>query len=346
MVNSTTYTEGVLPHFMKKILNRMANYESLTHDEAYDTLQGITNGLINEAQTIAFISAFVMRRITFEELSGFREALLDQCLKIKLEGSESGLDIVGTGGDGKNTFNISTLSAIVVAASGQKVIKHGNYGSTSISGSSNVLESLGYKFSNNQEVLMKQLDESNICFLHAPLFHPAMKNVAAIRKNLGIRTFFNLLGPLTNPVQPKYQVLGTNSLSIARMYHYLLQDKNREYIVMHNIDGYDEISLTAECKLYGNGDEKLLQPSAFGFQKINAEDIFGGNTSAVASRIFMEILENKGSQAQENVAVANSAIALQLVKHQLTLQDAVAECKELIHSGSALNTFKKMISNS
>lgn len=346
MVNSNTYTEGVLPHFMKKILNRLANYESLTHDEAYDTLQGITNGLINEAQTIAFISAFVMRRITFEELSGFREALLDQCLKIKLNGQESALDIVGTGGDGKNTFNISTLSAIVVAASGQKVIKHGNYGSTSISGSSNVLESLGYKFSNNQEVLQHQLDESNICFLHAPLFHPAMKNVAAIRKSLGIRTFFNLLGPLTNPVQPKYQVLGTNSLSIARMYHYLLQDDKRDYIVMHNIDGYDEISLTAECKIYSNKDEKLLKPSSFGFQRIKGEEIFGGNTPAEASKIFTDVLENKATPAQINVVIANSAIALQLVKPDISIQDAVSECKELIENGAALITFKKMISNS
>ncbi len=345
MVQTTTYTEGVLPHFMKKILNRLANYDSLSHDEAYDTLQGITNGLINEAQTIAFISAFVMRRITFDELKGFREALLDQCLKIKLDGQDSALDIVGTGGDGKNTFNISTLTSIVLAASGQKVIKHGNYGSTSISGSSNVLESFGYKFSNQQDVLQQQLDEANICFLHAPLFHPAMKNVATIRKNLGIRTFFNLLGPLTNPVQPGYQVLGTNSLSIARMYHYLLQDTKKDYFILHNIDGYDEISLTAECKVYSNKEEKLLNPRSFGFNKIKPEEIFGGDTANSASRIFMEVLENKAAPAQINVVIANSAIALQLVNPTLSLSDAVEQSRELIENGAALSTFKKMITN-
>lgn len=340
-----TFSEGVLPHFMKKILTKLSNYESLSHDEAYDTLHGITNGLINEAQTIAFISAFVMRRITFEELNGFREAMLDQCLRINLAGSETATDIVGTGGDGKNTFNISTLASIVVASTGNKVIKHGNYGSTSVSGSSNVLEALGYKFSNNKDVLQRQLDENNICFLHAPLFHPAMKNVAAIRKNLGIRTFFNLLGPLTNPGQPAYQVIGANSLSVARMYHYLLQDTNKEYIVLHNLDGYDEISLTSDCKIYSNKDEKILKPASFGLKKVEPSELNGGKTGADAVKIFINVLENKGTDRQKNVVIANSAIALHLVNEKLTFEDAVSICREAIDKGDALNTFKKLISS-
>lgn len=338
-----TFSEGVLPHFMKKILTRLSNYESLSHDEAYDTLHGITNGLINEAQTIAFISAFVMRRITFEELNGFREAMLDQCLRIHMDGSEKAMDIVGTGGDGKNTFNISTLSSIVVASTGQKVIKHGNYGSTSVSGSSNVLEALGYKFSNNKDVLQKQLDDNNICFLHAPLFHPAMKNVATIRKNLGIRTFFNLLGPLTNPGQPAYELIGANSLSVARMYHYLLQDTKKDYIVLHSLDGYDEISLTSDCKIYSNKAEKILKPAHFGLPKVEPKDLDGGKNSADAVKIFMDVLENKGSAGQKNVVVANSAVALQLVDEHLSLEDAVDICRETIDNGKALYTFQKMI---
>lgn len=345
MQQTQTFSEGVLPHFMKKILTRLSNYESLSHDEAYDTLHGITNGLINEAQTIAFISAFVMRRITFEELNGFREAMLDQCLKIDLDGSETAIDIVGTGGDGKNTFNISTLSAIVVASTGQKVIKHGNYGSTSVSGSSNVLEALGYKFNNTKEVLQRQLDENNICFLHAPLFHPAMKNVATIRKNLGIRTFFNLLGPLTNPAQPAYQVIGANSLSVARMYHYLLQDTDKDYIVLHNLDGYDEVSLTASCKIYSNKEEKILKPSSFGLDRVEPTDLKGGKNSADAVKIFTNVLENKCTPGQKSAVLANSAIALQLINEKLNLEDAVAICREVVDKGKALDTFKKMISS-
>jgi len=342
-MNSTTYTEGVLPNFMRKILTKLSNYDSLSYEEAYETLYGITNGMINEAQTIAFISAFVMRKITFEELKGFRQAMLDQCKKTELSGSANAIDIVGTGGDGKNTFNISTLASIVVASTGRKVIKHGNYGSTSVSGSSNVLEHLGYKFTNDTALLQRQLDENNICFLHAPLFHPAMKNVAPIRKSLGIRTFFNLLGPLTNPGMPQYHMIGTNNLSVARMYHYLMQDGDQDYTILHNVDGFDELSLTAECKIYGRKTEKLIYPEDFGMTIINALELDGGNTIAEAAVIGMNVLENKASSTQINVVVANAALAIHTMDDTILLSDAAMIARESIESGAALNTFQRMI---
>lgn len=340
---TATYTEGVLPHFMRKILTKLSNYDSLTYEEAYETLHGITNGMINEAQTIAFISAFVMRRITFEELKGFRQAMIDQCHKINLRGCENAIDIVGTGGDGKNTFNISTLAAIVVASTGRKVIKHGNYGSTSVSGSSNVLEFLGYKFSGEESELQDQLDKNNICFLHAPLFHPAMKNVAAIRKNLGIRTFFNLLGPLTNPANPQYHMVGTNNLSVARMYHILLQDGGQDYTVLHNVDGYDEVSLTAQCKIYGRKKERLLDAESFGLPETNPHELDGGKTVTEAAEIFMNILENKSTASQKNAVLANAGLAIQTLNPDLNLSDSVDLAREALESGKSLTTFNSMI---
>lgn len=342
-MTDTSFETGVMPHFMKKILNKLSNHEHLNYDEAYETLTGITNNLINDAQATAFISAFLMRRITFEELKGFRQAMLDQCREVRLNGSESAIDIVGTGGDGKNTFNISTLACIVVAATGRKVIKHGNYGSTSVSGSSNVLEQAGYVFTHDAAILQKQLDEANLCFLHAPLFHSAMKNIAPIRRNLGIRTFFNLLGPLINPARPAYHLIGTNELAVSRMYHYLMQDSDEKYSIIHNTDGYDELTLTAACKVYGNKGEKLLFADDFGLPPNLPEALDGGSSIPEAATILTGILNNQGTAAQVNAVIANAALAIQTMDGNIPLRQAAAEAREAIESGKASSIFHKLI---
>eukprot|EP01035_Chromulina_nebulosa_P000209 gene209-304_t len=219
----------------------------MSKQQAYDTLTGIGKSQYNEHEVTAFMTVFLMRSITIEELEGFRDALLDLCVKVDL-GNHQLLDIVGTGGDGKNTFNVSTLACFIVAGAGQKVAKHGNYGATSVSGASNVMEQLGYKFKNNSEALKREVEEANICFLHAPLFHPALKAVGAIRKNLGVRTFFNMLGPMVNPASPAYQLVGVYNLEMARIYNYLLQQTGKAFTIIHSLDGYDEISLTNDTK--------------------------------------------------------------------------------------------------
>src|SRR5664279_3851997 len=227
---------------MKKILQILFEYKTLTREQAREVLSNISKGQYNESEITSFITVFLMRSITIEELQGFRDALLDLAVKANLEDYEV-IDIVGTGGDGKNTFNISTLSCFIVAGAGQKVAKHGNYGATSISGASNVMEQLGYKLSNDRDKLKRETEAASFCFLHAPLYHPALKTVGGIRKNLGIRTFFNMLGPLVNPAFPKFQLIGVYNLEMARIYSYLLQKTNASFAIIHSLDGYDELSL-------------------------------------------------------------------------------------------------------
>ena len=257
---------------MKTILNNLFEHKTLSQSEAKEVLFNIAAEKYNASQVSAFMSVYLMRSITVEELSGFRDAMLDLCLKTEFASNES-IDIVGTGGDGKDTFNISTLACFVVAGAGIKVTKHGNYGVSSISGSSNVLEAIGYKFTNDKSVLEKQLERSGICFLHAPLFHPAMKSVAPIRKELGVRTFFNMLGPVVNPCFPKYQLLGVYNLEMARLYNYLLQNTKTEYAIVHSLDGYDEVSLTSDYKLITKNKEQIISPSEIGFNKLKQEEL-------------------------------------------------------------------------
>src|SRR6478752_1946398 len=270
---------------MKKILQYLFEHKTLERSQAKEILLNISRGQYNDAEMSAFITVFLMRSITIEELQGFRDALLELCVKIDLNGHRV-MDIVGTGGDGKNTFNISTLSCFIVAGAGQKVAKHGNYGASSISGSSNVMEQLGYKFKNNNDALKKEVEEANICFLHAPLFHPALKAVGPIRKNLGMRTFFNMLGPMVNPASPKFQLVGVYNLEMARVYNYLLQLTGKAFTIIHGLDGYDEISLTNDTKVITNEGERIMTPIELGKRIVSAEDIFGGNTTEEAAKIF------------------------------------------------------------
>jgi anthranilate phosphoribosyltransferase len=327
---------------MKKILQYLFEHKTLSREKSREVLTRIARGEYNESEMAAFITVFLMRSITIDELQGFRDALLDLCIRVDLEGYDT-IDIVGTGGDGKNTFNISTLACFIVAGTGQKVAKHGNYGASSISGASNVMEQLGYKHKNDAGLLHKEVESANICFLHAPLFHPALKAVAAIRRNLGIRTFFNMLGPMVNPAFPKFQLIGVYNLEMARIYNYLLQQTQSCFTIIHSLDGYDEISLTGDTKVITNQGEKIKTPEELGKRMVNAADIYGGNTVEEAAKIFTKILKVEGSWAQNAVVLANAAMALHVTGLYPSYDGAYAAAVDSLESGRAYGSLQKLI---
>ncbi|HEY9560865.1 MAG TPA: anthranilate phosphoribosyltransferase [Anseongella sp.] len=327
---------------MKEILHRLFEHKNLNREEAKRVLVEISGGKHNISQVAAFMTVYCMRSITVEELSGFRDAMLELCVSVDLS-EYGGLDIVGTGGDGKNTFNISTLTSFVVAGAGYKVTKHGNYGVSSVSGSSNVLEKLGYTFTNEADRLKRDLDQAGICFLHAPLFHPSMKNVGPIRKQLGVRTFFNLLGPLANPSFPKNQFLGVLNLELARLYAYINQQQAINYAIVHALDGYDEISLTGPFKIYSTTGEAIYQPADLGLGVVNASSIHGGDTIDDAAALFRRILEGEGTNEQEEVIIANAAMAIRLLEKEKSIEDCVAIAAESLRAGKALEVLKKLV---
>ena len=326
---------------MKKILSFLFEHKTLSREQAKEVLINIAKGVYNESEITSFITVYLMRSITIPELQGFRDALLELCIRVDLDGMEV-LDIVGTGGDEKNTFNISTLSCFIVAGTGNKVAKHGNYGASSISGSSNVMEQLGYRFTNDVATLREELATANICFLHAPLFHPALKTVGPIRKNLGIRTFFNMLGPMVNPAFPKHQLVGVYNLEMARIYNYLLQQTGNNFTIIHSLDGYDEISLTGDTKVITNEGEKIISAEVLGKLVVNAADIYGGDTVEAAAKIFIDILERKGSLAQNAVVLANSAMALQCTGQYKSYDECYQLAEESLESGKALSVLRKL----
>ncbi len=328
---------------MKKILQYLFEHKTLPYQQAKEILTNISKGMYNETEVTAFVTVFLMRSITIEELQGFRDALLELCIKVDLNGHKT-IDIVGTGGDGKNTFNISTLACFIVAGTGQKVAKHGNYGATSVSGSSNVMEQLGYKFKNENEKLKKEIEEANICFMHAPLFHPALKTVASIRKNLGVRTFFNMLGPMVNPAFPEYQLIGVYNLEMARIYNYLLQQTTKSFTIIHSLDGYDEISLTNDTKVITNEGEKIKTPLELGKRFVEPSGIYGGNTTEEAAKIFLKIIQGEGTWAQNAVVLANAAMALQSTGNYKTYEDAYNAAVDSLESGKANAVLQKLIS--
>jgi len=328
---------------MKKILQLLFEHKTLSREQAKDVLLNIGKGVYNEHEITAFMTVYLMRSITIEELQGFRDALLELCVPVELNGLEV-MDIVGTGGDGKNTFNISTLACFIVAGAGQKVAKHGNYGASSISGASNVMEQLGYKFKNDKERLKKEVEEAGICFLHAPLFHPALKAVGPIRKNLGVRTFFNMLGPMVNPATPAYQLVGVYNLEMARIYNYLLQQTGKAFTIIHSLDGYDEISLTNDTKVITNKGEKIMTPEQLGKRAVSASDIHGGNSVEEAAKIFSTILKGEGTWAQNAVVIANAAMALHCTGKFKNYDNAYTVAVESLESGKANQALQKLIS--
>jgi len=327
---------------MKKILQYLFEHKTLTRESAKEVLVNIGKGIYNEHEVTAFMTVYLMRSITIEELQGFRDALLELCVKADLSEYDT-IDIVGTGGDGKNTFNISTLACFIVAGTGQKVAKHGNYGASSISGSSNVMEQLGYKFSTGNSKMKKEIDESNICFLHAPLFHPALKVVGPIRKNLAMRTFFNMLGPMANPANPAYQLVGVYNLEMARIYSYLLQLGDKPFTIIHSLDGYDEISLTNDTKVITNEGERIMTPVQLGKRMVSAQDISGGNSVEEAAKIFTTILRGEGTWAQNAVVLANAAMALHCTGKYTNYDEAYNAAVESLESGKANQCLKKLM---
>jgi len=326
---------------MKEILRHLFEYKSFSRKEAYEILTNIATGKYDTHQIAAFMTAYGMRSIRVEELGGFRDAMYDLCLKMDFQGYDL-IDMCGTGGDGKNTFNISTLASFVVAGAGYKVAKHGNVGVSSGCGSSNVMEYLGYQFTNDKDMLQKQLDEANICFLHAPLFHPAMKTVAPIRRALGIKTFFNMLGPLTNPANPKFQSVGVFSLELARLYGYLYQNTDKQYSIIHALDGYDEISLTGDFKLINNQGESYYSVEEIGFEAVKVEELAGGNNVEEAAGIFRTIIEGKGNTVQNNVVLTNAAFAIKTFHPEKSFGDCYYEAEESLLGLKALDSLKKL----
>ena len=327
---------------MKKILQYLFEHKTLSRERAKEVLVSISKAMYNEHEVTAFMTVFLMRSITIEELQGFRDALLELCVPVDLSPHHT-LDIVGTGGDGKNTFNISTLACFIVAGTGQKVAKHGNYGATSVSGASNVMEQLGYKFKNDTAQLQKEVAEAGICFLHAPLFHPALKAVGAIRKNLAVRTFFNMLGPMVNPAAPQYQLVGVYNLEMARIYNYLLQQTGKPFTIIHSLDGYDEISLTNDTKVITNKGEKIMTPQQLGKRAVQAADIYGGNTVEEAAKLFAKIVKGEGTWAQNAVVFANAAMALNSTGNYTSYDQAYAAAVNSLESGRANEVLKKLI---
>lgn len=327
---------------MKKILEKLFAYKTLDREEARQVLTAVAKGQYQETEVTAFVTVFLMRSITLPELQGFVDALRDLMFPVHL-GDAPVLDIVGTGGDGKNTFNISTLSCFIAAGAGQKVAKHGNYGASSVSGSSNVMEQLGYRFTNEEARLQEQLNEAGICFLHAPLFHPALKTVAPIRRSLGLRTFFNLLGPMVNPARPAFKLLGVSNAEIARLYNYLLQEEGGMYRIIHTLDGYDEISLTSDTRVISESGERTCSALELGKRPVLAADLTGGNSVEEAARIFMTILQGKGTWAQNAVVLANAAMALHATGNFGNYDACYHRAVESLEQGAAYATLEKLL---
>jgi len=327
---------------MKEILQYLFDQKILTKADAKQVLRNIAEGKYSDSEIAAFISVYLMRSITVDELSGFRDALLELCLPVDLSDFNA-IDVCGTGGDEKNTFNISTLTAFIIAGAGEKVAKHGNYSVSSASGSSNVLEHYGYKFSNDPDKLKKEIDRFNICFLHAPLFNPAMKNVAPVRRSLRIKTFFNMLGPMVNPSFPPNQMAGVYSLDVARLYNYIYQESDKNYCIIHALDGYDEISLTGPFKVFTRQTEKTLEPAELGFENIDPLDIYGGTNVDEAAKIFMDILDGKGTGAQNNAVIANAGYAIHSMNESKSLESCLERSFDSLNSGKARKAFVNLI---
>jgi len=327
---------------MKEDLEYLFEQKTLSSERAKGLLVSIAEGRYNASQLASFLTVFIMRSITVEELAGFRDALLELCVEVDLSDFDT-IDLCGTGGDGKDTFNISTLASFVTAGAGVKVAKHGNYGVSSSCGSSNVIQHIGYEFTDNPDKLKTQIDKAGICFLHAPLFHPAMKNIAPTRKEMGVKTFFNMLGPMVNPSFPRNQVVGVFSLELARKYAYLYQDSEKHYAIIHALDGYDEISLTGKFKVISNDGEQLLSPDNLGLQQVKAQDLYGGSTVEEAGKIFMKILAGNGSQAQNEVVAANAGMAIKCMHPEKTIEESIGLATESIKSGSALKCLKTLL---
>lgn len=324
---------------MKRYLEIIMDKEYFSGETASNFIHAIGENTISDVEIAAILSGIQFRGVALEELDGFREALLERALKPELD-TEQCIDVCGTGGDGKDTFNISTTTALVLAAMGYKVIKHGNYGVSSSCGSSNVLESLGFRFTTNNSQLANNLKKTNICFLHAPLFHPTLKNVAPVRKQMGVRTIFNSLGPLVNPVQPTHQLTGTYSLELAKMYQHLLRPNRKAFSVVYAMDGYDEITLTDTTRVLSKNNDSLVSAANFGLNPITPAALSSGGTIDKAAGILLSIIRGEGTSVQTEVVAANVATAIQTIQPDSSVKDAFQEAHQFIRSGQTAKHFK------
>jgi anthranilate phosphoribosyltransferase len=329
---------------MKNLLKDLYNHKIMSKEESKAALISLTDGSANSSQISSFLTVFLLRDITSEELDGFREAMIELSIDVDIDGDEL-IDLCGTGGDGKDTFNISTISSFVVAGSGIKVAKHGNYGVSSSCGSSNIISHLGHEFSNDISSLKYSLDKSNICFLHAPLFHPSLKNISPVRIELGVKTFFNMLGPMVNPIQPKSQLVGVFNSNIFRLYSHIYSKTNKTYCIVHSIDGYDEVSLTGSFKLFSNNQDLMLEPKDLGFNVIDSVKLSGGKNIKESSKIFLDILKNNGTREQIDAVLANSGLAIYCAKKLNSIKDGIEIARESLESGKAYNCLKLFIEN-
>lgn len=328
---------------MKHYLNQLVEKHSLTKDESKEALLQIGQGEANNSQIAAFLMGIQQKGITVDELEGFREAMLSLAVPIDLSDFDA-MDIVGTGGDGKDTFNISTTSAFVLAGTGQNIAKHGNHGVSSSVGSSTVLEYLGVKFTNDESYLKQKLETAGMCYMHAPLFHPAMKYVAPIRKELGMKTFFNILGPLLNPAKVQKQFSGVYNLPVFDLYAQLFGRTATKFAIIYDLAGYDEVSLTNDFQISShiNKDKSIVSPKSLGFDLQQQSDIYGGGTIEESAEILLNVLNNKATAAQTNVVLANAGFALSIAK-DISVEEGIAQAKESIESGKALNSMKKLV---
>jgi anthranilate phosphoribosyltransferase len=327
---------------MREILNHLFEHKTLTREEAERVLTNIACGNYSESEIAAFLTVYLMRSITVDELTGFRDALLNLCVRIDLSEFDP-MDVCGTGGDGKDTFNISTLSTFVLAGAGIKIAKHGNYGVSSTCGSSNIMEHFGYKFSTDKDKLKNEIDKSGVCFLHAPLFNPAMKNVVPVRRALKIKTFFNMLGPMVNPSFPRKQLIGVYSLELARLYNYLYQQQSMNYMIIFSLDGYDEVSLTSDFKYILNGVEQIVSPEALKYKRTLASELRGGKSVPEAADLFINILKGNGNETQNNVVTANVQMALKCCNPEKSFGECGEIARESLLSGNAHKSFVKLI---
>jgi anthranilate phosphoribosyltransferase len=328
---------------MKEVLLRLFDHKSLSKEAAREVLLYLAKGKCNPSEIAAFLTVFMMRNITVGELEGFRDAMLDLCIQPDL-GDHQVIDLCGTGGDGKDTFNISTLASFVVAGAGYKVAKHGNFGVSSICGSSNIMAHFGYSFTNDSDFLKRKLDEAGICFLHAPVFHPAMSHVAPIRKELGFKTFFNMLGPMVNPARPPFQMVGVFNLELLRLYAYLYQQTNKSFMIIHSLDGYDEISLTGPFKIVTPNGERIMKPEDLGLSTHAPNDLAGGTTVEESAAIFLRVLQGEGTVAQNETVIANAGMGIYCANLKLSMRDSIQAARESLEGGKALKAFKTLLS--
>lgn len=327
---------------MREILNHLFEHKTLNRQEAEKVLTNIAKGIYSESEIAAFLTVYLMRSITVDELTGFRDALLNLCIRIDLSEFEP-MDVCGTGGDGKDTFNISTLTTFVLAGAGIKIAKHGNYGVSSTCGSSNILEHFGYNFSTDSDKLKNEINKSGVCFLHAPLFNPAMKNVAPVRRALKIKTFFNMLGPMVNPSFPTKQLIGVYSLELARLYNYLYQQSSMEYMIIFSLDGYDEVSLTSDFKYILNGVDHIVSPEMMNYKRAKQSELSGGRSVPEAADLFIKILKGEGTVTQNNVVTINAQMALKCYYPSKSFEECREIASESLLTRKAYKSFIKLI---